>query len=166
VTHARSSPGPIPRRRSRAAFMAGVVFGVAALAGAAWWQNPPDPEAELRAHHRPLVTLERKPAPQLGRGFERWLMIAPGPDTMTALWRPGIRTDARPWVAVILGGIGTDDRAAALVPDSLPIGVPVLAKRRPNTSPDVPNPPEERVQATMKSPLSSQATSCPRKPKM
>jgi hypothetical protein len=123
VTHARSSPGPIPRRRSRAGFIAGVVFGVAALAGAAWWLNPPDPEAELRAHHRPLVTLERKPAPQLGRGFERWLMIAPGPDTMTALWRPGIRTDARPWVAVILGGIGTDDRAAALVPDSLPIGV-------------------------------------------
>jgi len=123
VTHARSSPGPIRGRRARAAFIAGVVFGVAALAGAAWWQNPPDPEAELRAHHRPLVTLERKPAPQLGRGFERWLMIAPGPDTMTALWRPGIRTDARPWVAVILGGIGTDDRAAALVPDSLPIGV-------------------------------------------
>ena len=96
---------------------------VAALAGAAWWLNPPDPEAELRAHHRPLVTLEREPAPALGRGFERWRLIAPGPDTVTALWRPGVRAHASPWVAVILGGIGTDDRAAALVPDSLPIGV-------------------------------------------
>lgn len=48
-------------------------------------------------------------------------MIA-GPDTVTGLWRASPRP--RPeWVVVLLGGIGTDDRSALLVPDSLPVGV-------------------------------------------
>jgi hypothetical protein len=98
----------------------GLFAALAALAF--WWTHPPDPELEVRARHRPLLALEREPAPELGRGFERWRMIAAGPDTVSGLWRPA-RGGATPWVAVILGGIGTDDRAAQLVPDSLPIGV-------------------------------------------
>src|SRR5207344_1836374 len=37
-------------------------------------------------------------------------------------WQAG--ANAHPsWVVVLLGGIGTDDRSALLVPDSLPVGV-------------------------------------------
>jgi hypothetical protein len=92
-------------------------------AGAWWWTHPSDPDAELRARMRPLERLEREAAPHLGRGVERWRMIAAG-DTVTALWKPGVRNaDVAPWVVVLLGGIGTDDRAALLMPDGLPIDV-------------------------------------------
>ena len=115
---------PAARRLVPRAIILAIAIMVATLAVVAtWWLRPPDPAAELRANHRPLLTLEREPAPGLGRGFERWRMIAMGPDTVTGLWRPSARGDTTEWVAVILGGIGTDERSALLVPDSLPIGV-------------------------------------------
>ncbi len=95
------------------------------LAGLAWWgTHPPDPMVELRARSFTLEQLERGPAPETGRGVERWRMIAAGGDTVAGLWKPA-GTSARfpTWSMVILGGVGTDDRAALLVPDSLPIGV-------------------------------------------
>lgn len=110
-------------RVRRAAIVAIALLLAALGAIAAWWLRPPDPEAELRAPVRPLLTLVREPAPALGRGLERWRMIAAGSDTVRGLWRPSAAADTTPWVAVILGGIGTDERAALLVPDSLPIGV-------------------------------------------
>jgi hypothetical protein len=148
-----------PRARQRPSIFPPFRATVAALVLAIlvalvwWWTHPPDPAGELLAQHRPLVALERVPAPELGRGFERWRMIAAGRDTVTGLWRAAARrsgsrgvpvgataaTSARgvapmgtgapeppsapEWVAVLLGGIGTDDRAALLVPDSLPVGV-------------------------------------------
>jgi hypothetical protein len=115
---ARSKRRPDPLRVALAALIA-----VALVALAWWWTHPPDPEAEVLGYHRPLVALERVPAPQLGRGFERWRMIAAGGDTVTGLWRAGASPQASNWAVVILGGIETDDRAALLVPDSLPIGV-------------------------------------------
>mgnify|MGYP003693744153 CR=1 FL=1 len=93
------------------------------LVAVAWWTHPPDPEAEVRVQHRPLVALERVPAPELGRGVERWRMVAAAGDTVVGLWRAGASPESSEWAVVILGGIGTDDRAALLVPDSLPVGV-------------------------------------------
>jgi len=93
------------------------------LVAAAWWSRPPDPAAEVRAHRRQLVTLDRVPLPHVGRGVERWVMIAAGGDTVVGLWRPGAPQQGARWAAVIIGGIETDDRAALLVPDSLPIGI-------------------------------------------
>ncbi len=87
-----------------------------------WWTHPPGPSREMLAHHRPLRVLERMPVHGLGQGLERWSMIAAGSDTVTGLWRSGARAHPE-WVVVLLGGIGTDERAALLVPDSLPIGV-------------------------------------------
>lgn len=50
-------------------------------------------------------------------------MISAGGDTVRGLWRPGAPQPGPAWAAVIIGGIETDDRAALLVPDSLPIGI-------------------------------------------
>jgi hypothetical protein len=86
-----------------------------------WWTHPPEPARDVLAHHHPLVALERLPLPELGSNFERWLMIA-GPDTVTGLWRAAARSQPE-WVVVLLGGIGTDDRSALLVPDSVTVGV-------------------------------------------
>jgi hypothetical protein len=97
--------------------------GLAMLGAFAWWwTHPGDPTRELRTRHRPLVTLERAHAPELGPGLERWSMIAADSDTVTGLWRAGAQANPS-WVVVLLGGIGTDDRSALLVPDTLPIGV-------------------------------------------
>jgi hypothetical protein len=116
----RLSRLPVTRRSGALRVALIALISAAILWG---WTCSFDPEAEVRAHHRPLVALERVPAPQLGRGFERWRMIAPGQDTVTGLWRPGAPERSSEWVVVILGGIGTDDAAARLVPDSLPVGV-------------------------------------------
>lgn len=80
------------------------------------------PRAVAASFRTALATLERDPAPELGRGFERWRMIGAGRDTVTGLWRAAAVPRPR-WVIVLLGGIGTDDRAALLVPDSLAAGV-------------------------------------------
>jgi hypothetical protein len=94
------------------------------LAGAlAWWlTRPGDAVVELRAHHGPLVSLEREAVAGLGAGLERWALIGEGRDTVSALWRRGAHPEPE-WVVVLLGGIGTDDRAALLVPAELPVGV-------------------------------------------
>jgi len=76
--------------------------------------------------------LERAPAHDLGRGFERWHMVGARGDTVTGIWRARAARDPgkhpapsheADWTVVILGGIGTDDRAALLVPESLPVSV-------------------------------------------
>jgi hypothetical protein len=108
-----------------------------ACAGAlvVWWSHPPDPAADLAARSSPLAYLARVPAPELGPRAERWWMIGASGDTVTGIWRtappvadaPSIGAGALlhepEWSIVILGGIGTDDRAALLVPDSLPVAV-------------------------------------------
>lgn len=93
-----------------------------------WWTHPPDPAADLGARGHALERVERVPAPELGVRVERWRMISAKPDTVTGLWRgpaPRAAAEAGPeaWAVVMLGGIGTDDRATLLVPDSLPVGV-------------------------------------------
>src|SRR5262245_46282246 len=75
-----------------------------------------------------LARLERVPAVDLGHRLERWRMIGIAGDTVTGLWRAppahasssGGGATTTPWVIVMLGGIGTDERAALLVPDSAP----------------------------------------------
>ena len=115
---------------------------VASIASASWiWLHPPDPIADLRAHAGRLVSLRRTPAAALGARVERWRMVASNGDTAVGLWRaararpeqaaaasPGrAPASARAWAVVILGGIGTDDRALLLVPDSLPVNVLAVA---------------------------------------
>lgn len=99
-----------------------LAFLLLGLALAWWWSHPPDAVRELRAHHGGLDRLERTPVTGLGDDVERWSLIAPGSDTVTALWRRGSHAEPD-WVVVLLGGIGTDDRAALLVPSELPVGV-------------------------------------------
>ena len=86
-----------------------------------------EPQAEHGDGARMLVRLERDRAHALGHGFERWRMIGARDDTVTGIWRARTLRAARPnapdWTVVILGGIGTDDQAALLVPDSLPVSV-------------------------------------------
>lgn len=119
-----------PWRRALAALFPLALAVLAALVW--WWTHPPDPARELRTRHRPLAALERTPAPDLGPGVERWLMLAADGDTVRGIWRAA--AEAQPaWVVVLLGGIGTDDRAALLVPASLPVGV--LAVSWPWTGP-------------------------------
>lgn len=91
-----------------------------------WWTHPPGAGADVRARASALAALERESAPELGPRFERWRILDAAGDTTTGLWRPaapGAAAGGAPWAVVILGGIGTDDRAALLVPDSLPVGV-------------------------------------------
>lgn len=97
---------------------------LAALVTAWWWTHPPDAASDVRARSRAFASLEREPAPGLGPRFERWWIVDAGGDTTSGLWRPAAGDSAGAGRAVvILGGIGTDDRAALLVPDSLPVGV-------------------------------------------
>ena len=115
-----------------------IVLALAAFALLAglgwWWTHPPDAAADLRGRASELVRLEREGAPTLGARVERWRMIATNGETTSALWRPAAGGRGDPaWVVVILGGIGTDDRAVLLVPDSLPVGV--LAVSWPWTGP-------------------------------
>ena len=119
-TPSSRQPPPLSARSFPAAVAASGLAVLGALAW--WWTHPGDPARELRDRHHPLVTLERVPAPGLGRGLERWSMIAADSDTVTGVWRVGAQANPS-WVVVLLGGIGTDDRSALLVPDSLPIGV-------------------------------------------
>lgn len=112
---------PRGSRHVLAALLSLLLFGVVLLG--AWWTHPPDPASELRAHFRPLVALERTPAPELGRGFERWRMIGGERDTVNGLWRAAPEGREVRWSAVILGGLETDQKAALLIPDSLPVHV-------------------------------------------
>jgi hypothetical protein len=148
---AARSPAPHARRsrrspRSRGAGILVVALAVAiALATASGWTPSVGWENDAPVSTRALLKLERIPAPELGRGFERWRMIGARRDTVTGIWRAGAAdgrgatagaspagaadaAGAAPaaqaeWSVVVLGGIGTDDRAALLVPDSLPVNV-------------------------------------------
>jgi hypothetical protein len=91
-----------------------------------WWTHPPDPTRELLAHHGFPPPLHRAPAPELGPRLERWRMVTTEGDTLRGLFRaaePRARAAVlgRPWGVVMLGGIGTGDRAALLLPDSLAV---------------------------------------------
>lgn len=103
------------------------------------------PTADTHAGPRTLARLERVPAPELGRGFERWRMVGSRGESVRGIWRAARSREtetaaqehsaarADEWTVVILGGIGTDDRAALLVPDSLAVNV--LAVSWPWTGP-------------------------------
>ena len=123
-------PGRSPRNRGASILVAAALAAVAVAAVIAWVPSS-GWEAKSRMSSRALLKLERIPAPELGPGFERWRMIGARRDTVTGIWRSSAagRSDGRAapasggWSVVVLGGIGTDDRAALLVPDSLPVGV-------------------------------------------
>ncbi len=96
---------------------------LAAALVAAWWVYPPDPARMLRARSAPFVRLEREPRPDLGTRVERWRILDQRGDTTLALWRAAPAAARRPWTVVMLGGIGTGDRAALLFPADLPVHV-------------------------------------------
>ncbi len=109
---------------------AGVVMAMLPFALAAavawWWTHPPDPTRELLAHRGFTGAVLREPAPELGVRVERWRIVPTHGDTLRGLFRaaaPASRAAAgpRPWAVVMLGGIGTGDRAALLLPDSLAV---------------------------------------------
>jgi hypothetical protein len=113
-------------RPRRARLIAPALVALAAVGIVLAWTSLAEGDRAMILGAGTLARLERAPAPELGRGFERWRMLGPGADTVTALWRSpasGSGSRAPGWSVVILGGIGTDDRAALLVPDSLPVGV-------------------------------------------
>ena len=109
---------------------AGVVLAMLPVALAVtlwwWWTHPPDPALTLLAHRGFTSAVLREPAPDLGPRLERWRIAVTHGDTLRALFRaasPAARASAkgRPWAVVMLGGIGTGDRAALLLPDSLAV---------------------------------------------
>lgn len=108
----------------------GVVLTMLPLACAAlllwWWTHPPDPTLALLARRGFTAQVLRTPAPKLGARLERWRIVTTRGDTLRALFRAaapaaGADVDGRPWAVVMLGGIGTGDRAALLLPDSLAV---------------------------------------------
>lgn len=121
---------------------AGVVLAMLPVAFAVtlwwWWAHPPDPALALLAHRGFTSSVVREPAPELGPRLERWRIAVTHGDTLRALFRaasPSARAKGtgRPWAVVMLGGIGTGDRAALLLPDSL--AVDALALEWPMRSP-------------------------------
>ncbi len=94
--------------------------------GAWWWTHPPDPTLSLLAHRGFTGAILREPAPELGERLERWRIVPTHGDTLRGLFRAAspearARAGSRPWAVVMLGGIGTGDRAALLLPESLAV---------------------------------------------
>jgi hypothetical protein len=103
-----------------------IVLGLLALAAAAialWWMFPPDPVKVLERERLTLAGVAREPLPELGARLERWRLLTTGNDTLFAMWRPAPPARDARWTVVLLGGLGTGDRAAALIPDDLPVHV-------------------------------------------
>jgi predicted alpha/beta-hydrolase family hydrolase len=96
-----------------------VLLLMVAVATWRWWTHPPDAAAELAARRAALARVERTPRPDLGARVERWRLIDARGDTVLALWRPAARAARRAWTVVMLGGIGTGERAALLLPGDL-----------------------------------------------
>lgn len=108
--------------------MAGGVVAMACLGIALWWRFPGDPVRSLEAHRSVLVQVVRAVVPGSNPGVERWLLVDARGDTFKAQWRPASPSIdspvSRPWTVVLLGGLRTGERAAALLP---PSGAHVLA---------------------------------------
>jgi hypothetical protein len=102
------------------------LLGLAVLAAAGvawWWTHPPDPIPTLRATWAPPVRVERRPAPELGSGIERWRIFDARGDSASALWRPAPSRPSSSWTVVLLGGFRTGDRAALVLPGDPPANV-------------------------------------------
>lgn len=108
----------------RLALIAAVLVLAIALA---WWFFPPDPVRVLRAHASLLESVTRAPAPELGAGIERWTLHTRAGWTAQGLWRAAPPGVLRPWTAVLLGGIGTGEDAARLIPKNVPVNVLAMA---------------------------------------
>ncbi|OGF16603.1 MAG: hypothetical protein A2W00_02090 [Candidatus Eisenbacteria bacterium RBG_16_71_46] len=111
---------------SRVARLVAAVAVLAALGVVAvwwWWRHPPDPAAELRAHWAPLARVERRAAPELGTRVERWRLVDAAGREVRALWRAAPPEVPHPWTVVMLGGLGTGDRATLLIPAETPAHV-------------------------------------------
>lgn len=97
-----------------------------AVAAAIWWRSPSDPVTELRRRTLHATALVREPAAVHGNGIERWRIATAAGDTFLALWRPAPAGIERPWTILLMGGLGTGDRAATLLPARLPAHVLAL----------------------------------------
>lgn len=129
-----------PRRGTRrglrtARFVAGAVAAIICLGVTLWWRLPGDPVRVLEAHRAALVQVVRTAAPESTPEMERWSLVDARGDTFTALWRAASPAEepppasgpsrvSRPWTVVLLGGLRTGERAAALLP---PCSAHVLA---------------------------------------
>ena len=100
-----------------------MLFGLALVAFAWWWTHPGEPESELRKHWAPLAKLDREPRADLGARIERWTLTDEKGRVVSGLWRAASDNAVQPWTVVLLGGIGTGDRAALLIPDEIPANV-------------------------------------------
>ncbi len=79
-----------------------------------------DPVRGLERRARPVITVLRDDAPDLGPRVERWRIVLAGGDTVRALWRRAPDHVMRPWTVVLMGGLHTGDRAALVLPDDTP----------------------------------------------
>lgn len=82
-----------------------------------------NPQRALARRHAPVVSVVREPRLDLGARVERWLIVTVAGDTLSGLWRGAPPVHGAPWTIVMLGGIGTDDRAALVVPPEIPAHV-------------------------------------------
>lgn len=109
------------RRRALAVLTA---FALAVtIAFVAWWCLPPDPVADLQRRAPRLAGVERDSTMAENSGLERWRIATAGGDTFHALWRPAPIGIERPWTIVMMGGLGTGQRAATLLPAHVPVQV-------------------------------------------
>lgn len=112
------------RGRFRAVFVA--LIGAVAIGGLIFGR---DPRRELVQRVSPVASVARELRADLGPRIERWRMVMLAGDTLEGLWRGAPPSVRSPWTIVLLGGIGTDDRAALVVPEDMPAHV--LAMRWP-----------------------------------
>ena len=111
ITNDRSASARVSKKAFALAIF--LVVGVVVLA---WWFQPADPAASLRAIWSPYARLQRQPVPRLGERVERWRIIDKAGHSVRALWRPAVAGTSRPWTVVMLGGVETDERAVLLLP--------------------------------------------------
>ena len=89
----------------------------------AWWHWPPDPSAELLRRSVRFAGVARDSTTAKSAGLEHWRIASADGDTFHALWRPAPQGTEQPWTVVMMGGLGTGQRAAAILPAHVPTHV-------------------------------------------
>jgi len=114
-------PGATLTSRWRALGVATTCALAAAIALTIWWRLPPDPSAELRRRALRFAGVARDSTTAKSAGLELWRIATADGDTFDATWRPAPVGIEEPWTIIMMGGLGTGQRAAALLPAHVPV---------------------------------------------